>query len=249
MSPVHRGKIGRLPKNLRDEVNRRLEDGERASSIAAWLNALPGVQAMLAAEFDGQSINEKNISSWRKYGYRHWSLRREAEHMSAEIGALPVAANSPVPDQVTTWASVRYLMTVRELIHDDPDRKSRLKALRELCRDSVTLRRADYRRDRLHFDQDRLAGVATACRHTADPTHDFSGGSDRAATTPKVGQASRLPSERFSASGISPATAKVALRPLPPPGEAQGRRNRPHYGTLPFLEKECPDDPTTVNLH
>lgn len=110
---------------------------------------------MLAKEFNGRPIREQNLSEWRKHGFKDWRLRREAEDMATEIGALPVAANSPVTDQVSTWSSVRYLMTVREIIEDDPDRKSRLKALRELCHDSISLRRAEYRTARLQFDKER----------------------------------------------------------------------------------------------
>ena len=37
MHTTPEGKIGRLPKALREEVNRRLENGEKEVSIAAWL--------------------------------------------------------------------------------------------------------------------------------------------------------------------------------------------------------------------
>src|SRR5215469_11681659 len=102
MYPLHKGKIGRLPKTLRDEVNRRLENGQKGPALAAWLNGLPEVQALLAEEFNGQPISKQNLSQWRQHGYYHWQLRREAEAMAEEIGELPVAANSPVTDQVST---------------------------------------------------------------------------------------------------------------------------------------------------
>jgi hypothetical protein len=35
---------------IQEQVNRRLENGEKARTLIAWLNALPEVQAMLAAE-------------------------------------------------------------------------------------------------------------------------------------------------------------------------------------------------------
>jgi hypothetical protein len=35
------GKIARLPQEIREQVNRRLEDGEPGKQIAEWLNGLP----------------------------------------------------------------------------------------------------------------------------------------------------------------------------------------------------------------
>lgn len=35
------GKIAWLPRTIREQLNRRLEDGEPGSDLVAWLNALP----------------------------------------------------------------------------------------------------------------------------------------------------------------------------------------------------------------
>ena len=51
-------KISRLPQPIREEINRRLQNGEEGKQIAEWLNALPEVIAVLSAEFDGQPIND-----------------------------------------------------------------------------------------------------------------------------------------------------------------------------------------------
>ena len=39
MNEAHRGKIGHLPKALQEQVNRRLEKGEKGRTLVAWLNA------------------------------------------------------------------------------------------------------------------------------------------------------------------------------------------------------------------
>jgi len=70
MNEAPKGKIGRLPKAIQEQVNRRLEQGERARTLVVWLNALPEVQAVLAAEFAGKPIREQNLSAWRKNGYQ-----------------------------------------------------------------------------------------------------------------------------------------------------------------------------------
>ena len=45
------GKIARLPRAVRDQLNLRLLDNEPAPSLVAWLNSLPEVQSRLAALF------------------------------------------------------------------------------------------------------------------------------------------------------------------------------------------------------
>jgi hypothetical protein len=52
------GKIARLPRDLRDQINRRLDDGEPGVQLVHWLNELPEVQAVLSRNFDGRKINE-----------------------------------------------------------------------------------------------------------------------------------------------------------------------------------------------
>jgi len=69
---IHNGKIGRLPWNLRDELNLRLENGKRSGPIIEWLNALPEAQAVLASGFGGSQMNEQNLTNWRKGGYQNW---------------------------------------------------------------------------------------------------------------------------------------------------------------------------------
>src|SRR5947209_2607605 len=51
MTPT--GKIARLPHDIREQLNHRLQDGLKAKPVLAWLNALPEVQATLKTEFDG----------------------------------------------------------------------------------------------------------------------------------------------------------------------------------------------------
>ena len=69
------GKIARLPRVVRDELNRRLEDGEQGARLVEWLNAREDVQAVLPpsprlrragkAEWDGRPINEATGLTFR----------------------------------------------------------------------------------------------------------------------------------------------------------------------------------------
>src|SRR5580698_9245570 len=79
------GKIARLPNAVREKLNRRLSNGERASVILPWLNELPISKKILAAYFGGAVITDRNLSSWRATGYKRWLEKQE---FVAELKAL-----------------------------------------------------------------------------------------------------------------------------------------------------------------
>jgi Protein of unknown function (DUF3486) len=70
-------KIARLPAELREQLNLRLFDGQNGSQILAWLNELPAVKEILAAQFDGKPIQSQNLSNWRQNGYQRWLRRKQ----------------------------------------------------------------------------------------------------------------------------------------------------------------------------
>src|ERR1700677_245640 len=72
------GKIGRLPKNIREEFNRRMEDGQAASEILPWVNGLPAVKVILDKYFRGAPISDGNLSLWRRTGFKHWQEKQES---------------------------------------------------------------------------------------------------------------------------------------------------------------------------
>ena len=77
MNPNRTGKIACLPETVREELNRRLHDGDSGQSIMAWLNDLPAVRQILKTCFHGKAINATNLSQWRNGGYRDWRLEHE----------------------------------------------------------------------------------------------------------------------------------------------------------------------------
>ena len=50
------GKIARLPKPVRDELGRRLQDGQPGKELVNWLNSLPAVQDVLKEQFAAHII-------------------------------------------------------------------------------------------------------------------------------------------------------------------------------------------------
>src|SRR5260370_42418761 len=71
------GKIGRLPLDIREQLNRRLQDGEIGKELVVWLNSVPEVQAVLKAEIGERPGNEPNLSDWRTGGYEDWLVHQE----------------------------------------------------------------------------------------------------------------------------------------------------------------------------
>jgi len=161
MNLTHNGKIGRLPKAVLEELNRRLQNGEKGRVLVAWLNSLPEVSAVLAAEFSGKPIREQNLSEWRKRGYKKWLCWQEAQQMAqkmiSETGELQPAGTPPLTDQMAVWVTTRYLLAVRKLVEMNSQGEMDLKTLREFCQDVVAVRRGDHCAARLKMEQERLA--------------------------------------------------------------------------------------------
>jgi hypothetical protein len=70
-------KIARLPAKTREELNRRLHDGELSRTILPWVNNLPKTQAVMAELFNGKPITHQNLSEWRHTGYQDWLFHQQ----------------------------------------------------------------------------------------------------------------------------------------------------------------------------
>ena len=159
MTTSRRGKIARLPRTVRAELNQRLENGEPAKLLVAWLNGLPEVQALVAAEFGGKAIREQNLSEWRKGGYRDWLVQQEALELAGQLGEdaveLQAEGGPPLTDTLALWLAARYAVATRQVTQAEGAEGWRL--LRELCADVVELRRGDHSAERLRLEHEQLA--------------------------------------------------------------------------------------------
>jgi len=154
------GKIARLPREVRDQLNRRLSDGEQQSRLVDWLNSLPEVQAVLKADFDERPVSEQNLSEWKQGGYRDWVLQQEAldfvRHMDADADELNQASKVRLTDLLTQRLAARYVIAAQALGRPNEDGEIDLKLLRELCGDIVALRKGDHSAERLRLERERL---------------------------------------------------------------------------------------------
>ena len=126
------GKIARLPEAIREELNRRLNDGEIGKQLADWLNAEEIVQKLLAKEFSGRPISEQNLSDWKQGGFEDWKrqqqmrewtrgLFEEAKVLEEEAGKVPISSRFAGLQGV---ALGRLLTAALAQSADDPQRQS-----------------------------------------------------------------------------------------------------------------------------
>jgi hypothetical protein len=79
------GKIARLPKPIRDELARRVDNGEQGKDLVEWLNGLPAVQDVLKEQFAARAINEQNLSEWRQGGCPEWLRQEETRSLVSRL--------------------------------------------------------------------------------------------------------------------------------------------------------------------
>ena len=154
------GKIARLPRDIREELNRRLRDGEQGKQLVVWLNSLPETRSVLEEEFGGRAIREQNLTEWKQRGYRDWVARQQAlefaRNFAADAGEL-TKAGGPLGDHLATALMARYAAIMSKwdgTSETVPTRELRL--LRALCVDIVELRRGDHSAARLKLEHARL---------------------------------------------------------------------------------------------
>lgn len=151
----------RNPRGLRDELNRRLANGEPGTRLVAWLNALPEVRALLARDFAGRPVSEQNLSEWKQGGFRDWLARQDAldqvRELAADAGELAAVAGGRLADHLGTVVTARYAAALAGWDGEaTEDFRRRLRALRGLCQDIVELRRGDHSAARLQMERERL---------------------------------------------------------------------------------------------
>jgi hypothetical protein len=150
------GKIARLPQNIREELNVRLERSERSPQLLAWLNALPEVREFVQREFGGEPVSKHNLSQWRLGGYQDWLTRksffddaRNAEDFAAESGEV---RKNVMANQAATVLAARYAgLMMRWDGECTRDFEARARVLNGLARGVVQLQREAHKVTRDDF--------------------------------------------------------------------------------------------------
>ena len=164
------GKIARLPRHIRDQLNQRLDDGEPGNQLVDWLNRLPEVQTILAQQFDGEPISPQNLSRWRQGGFRDWQAQVAAEDWLAdnmEEAGHWLQPGTPSPngeasapesmgDRIAQCLMPYWVATVRQLLAETDIPEARWGILKPALADLAVLRRAEHQRERLRLTREKL---------------------------------------------------------------------------------------------
>lgn len=117
-----RGKIARLPGDLREQLNQRLLDGQSASVILPWLNGLAPVKSVLAAQFAGEPVTAQNLSNWRLGGYQHWLRDQQELSQIKKFGdhaaSLSYDDRYKITAGTAAMASARIFKSLRSTMHE-----------------------------------------------------------------------------------------------------------------------------------
>lgn len=150
------GKIANLPARIREALNRRLHDGQPASVILPWLNAVPEVIDVMKERFDGEPVSDQNLSNWRTGGFLKWQAEsaeiEKTKDLAAFSAELAEAAGLGISKAAKALAAGR-IMAKLQTAGEDMD----LESLLGLTKAAKDLHAADIAEAGLNLDE-RKAG-------------------------------------------------------------------------------------------
>jgi hypothetical protein len=154
------GKIARLPREVRDHLNRRLQAGEPELEVLAWLNGLPEARTAQLPESEGNPLSEQDLSEWQATGHRDWLAQQSAldqvRQLSAEVAELEQAGEGALTNQLAQFLSAQYVVAARAAVRQAAGAAVDLKTLQVLCGDLVALRRGDQNAGWLRLEREKL---------------------------------------------------------------------------------------------
>jgi hypothetical protein len=154
------GKIAQLPQEVREQLNRRLQEEQSGKELVAWLNGLAKVRKVLAEEFGRRPISEQNLSDWKKGGYKDWVRNEEArqrmERVAEQAHDLTGCGYEGEPTDRLSALLVTELAAAIEALRAEPlPPVKRWQRMREILRDVTQLRQAEHRAAWLRIGQER----------------------------------------------------------------------------------------------
>lgn len=151
------GKIARLPRYLRDVLNRRLYEGESGKKLVAWLNSLQATKDTMEEYFNSVPISEQNLSEWKQGGFLEWQKHEESlewvRQMTEQAGDLSEEAGLvPLSDRLSGLMA----LTLGKLLKQAADKPLEEESVRQeiviLSKELALLRREDHEAARLKME-------------------------------------------------------------------------------------------------
>ena len=157
---TRKGKIARLPLTIREQINRRLQNGDKNKHITEWLNEQPEVKAVMAAEFANDPINETNLSNWKLGGYRDWEAQQQAleavRRFGADAAEIGQATGGQLANHLALCMTARIAVALQQPAAEGEDAAAQLQKLRQLLADLVALRKGDQNAQWLRIEREKI---------------------------------------------------------------------------------------------
>jgi hypothetical protein len=153
-----KGKIARLPIALRTELNQRLANNEDGAKLLNWLNAIPGVPAMLATDFAGEPITKQNLYEWRQGGFLEWETQQEmfdeARVLATNAGPVSATTNHDLAEQLAAVIAGKFASLLAGWDGtEDKAFDAKLRVLTKFNQNLAILRRTNHSAARLRMEQ------------------------------------------------------------------------------------------------
>jgi hypothetical protein len=155
------GKIARLPRPVRHQLNERLERSEPGPQLLKWLNALPEVKKVVQNDFAGVPISKQNLSQWRQGGFQEWLARRDLCEDARDVRQLSEEMEDEdsqyvLADDVAQVLAARFGSLIANWNGEvDEKFEARSRVLNRLCRSVVQLQRGMHRSRHEAFEMTR----------------------------------------------------------------------------------------------
>ena len=150
------GKIARLPKNIREELNRRLDNGETGPVILPWANGLPAVKKILDGEFGGVPINDGNLFSWRHNGYERWLKKQESVAELKELAEDAKDYSDATGGSLARGTASIVAAKILKMLQAIPATADSLEALTKISYAVTALMNAEQAQVRLEYEKTRV---------------------------------------------------------------------------------------------
>jgi hypothetical protein len=150
------GKIGRLPIVIRDELNRRLINGETSRVILAWVNGLDEAKSVLAAEFNGDAINDQNLTNWRQGEYQTWLGRRESIQKTRELARFAMDLAQAKGGSIAEGGAAIAAGKLLEILEATDSQKLEAAEIGEIVTSLSNLRASEIAADRIRIEEEKL---------------------------------------------------------------------------------------------
>lgn len=160
-----KGKIGRLPFALRQELNRRMRDGQPDTVILEWLNGLAEARKAIAgAGYGGAKtaravVTPQNLSEYRGGRYQDWVAEEERVagiQTLAELSyRMAEATGGNVSESAVRITAGKLMQVLENATAEDAERLA--KALTGLSMAETAAARARTDQARLGIQRETLA--------------------------------------------------------------------------------------------